>query len=84
MFELGVALAQASDAVRQGQRERPTKEVLIHYVKGIEALRLKMAKSAACDDDATILAVMALIDIAVCARPCQSFVTPGLHSCLCS
>jgi hypothetical protein len=65
MFELMVALASASYAARQGITGGPTRDVLIHYGKGIEALRRKMASAATCDDDATILAVMALLGIAV-------------------
>ena len=65
MFELMVALASASYAARQGHIKEPTRDVLIHYGKGVEALRRKMVKPAGCDDDATILAVMALLGIAV-------------------
>lgn len=65
MFELMVALSRASYDTRQGNCREPTREVLVHYGKGIEALRLKMTKTSTCDDDATILAVMALLGIAV-------------------
>jgi hypothetical protein len=65
MFELMVALSRASFDARQGNTRGPTREVLVHYGKGIEALRLKMARSSTCDDDATILSVMALLGIAV-------------------
>lgn len=65
LFELMVSLAAASHAARRGITRAPTREVLVHYGKGIEALRLKMAKSASSDDDATLLSVMALLGIAV-------------------
>ncbi|OAP59112.1 hypothetical protein AYL99_06410 [Fonsecaea erecta] len=75
MFELMVALAQASfDARRRNTRE-PTREVLVHYGKGVEALRLKMARISTCDDDATILAVMALLGIALMYNDFVSFET---------
>ncbi|KIW86742.1 uncharacterized protein Z519_12655 [Cladophialophora bantiana CBS 173.52] len=75
MFELMVALAQASYEARQGNARGPTREVLVHYGKGVEALRLKMARSSACDDDATILAVMALLGIALIYNDFASFET---------
>ncbi len=65
MFELMVALSRASHDTRLDNSREPTREVLTHYGKGVEALRLKMAKTSTCDDDATILAVMALLGIAV-------------------
>lgn len=65
LFELMVSLAAASHAARRGITRAPTREVLFHHGKGIEALRLKMAKGASFDDDATLLAVMALLGIAV-------------------
>jgi hypothetical protein len=65
MFELMVALAAASHAARRGNAREPTRDVLVHYGKGLEALRLKMNRAAGYDDDATILAVMALLGIAV-------------------
>ncbi|OQV07571.1 Fungal specific transcription factor domain-containing protein isoform 2 [Cladophialophora immunda] len=75
MFELMVALAQASYDARRGNTREPTREVLVHYGKGVEALRLKMARSSACDDDATILAVMALLGIALIYNDFVSFET---------
>ncbi|KIW78322.1 hypothetical protein Z517_08157 [Fonsecaea pedrosoi CBS 271.37] len=75
MFELMVALAQASYEARRGNVREPTREVLIHYGKGIEALRLKMARSPTCDDDATILAIMALLGIALIYNDFVSFET---------
>lgn len=65
MFELLVALAEASHAAGQGNTRGPTRDVLIHYGKGIEALRLKLEKNPACDDDATILSIMALLGLSV-------------------
>ncbi|OCT53722.1 hypothetical protein CLCR_09974 [Cladophialophora carrionii] len=75
MFELMVALSRASFDARQGNAREPTREVLVHYGKGIEALRLRMAKSSACDDDATILSVMALLGIALIYGDFRSFET---------
>ncbi|KIX95828.1 uncharacterized protein Z520_08536 [Fonsecaea multimorphosa CBS 102226] len=75
MFELMVALAQASYDSRRGSAREPSREVLVHYGKGIEALRLKMARISACDDDATILAVMALLGIALIYNDFVSFET---------
>ncbi|ETI28210.1 hypothetical protein G647_00659 [Cladophialophora carrionii CBS 160.54] len=75
MFELMVALSRASFDARQGNARGPTREVLVHYGKGIEALRLRMAKSSACDDDATILSVMALLGIALIYGDFRSFET---------
>jgi hypothetical protein len=65
MFELMVALAAASHAIRLGQSHAPTKEVQVHYGKGVQALRQKLAKPSGYNDDAAVLSVMALIGIAV-------------------
>ncbi|EXJ64278.1 hypothetical protein A1O7_00614 [Cladophialophora yegresii CBS 114405] len=75
MFELMVALSRASFDARQGNAREPAREVLVHYGKGIEALRLKMAKSSTCDDDAAILSVMALLGIALIYGDFRSFET---------
>ncbi|KAJ9607366.1 hypothetical protein H2200_008439 [Cladophialophora chaetospira] len=75
MFELMVALARASYDTRQGLAREPSREVLIHYGKGVEALRLKMARTSTYDDDATILAVMALLGIALIYNDFSSFET---------
>lgn len=65
MFELMVTLAQASRLARQGKGREPTRDVMIHYGKGVEALRMKMGTTSAYADDASILAVMGLLGIAV-------------------
>ena len=69
MFELMVALAQAAHLARQGNRREPTREVSIHYGKGLAALRQKMETGLVVDDDATILTVMLLLGISVGENP---------------
>ncbi|KIX06294.1 uncharacterized protein Z518_04269 [Rhinocladiella mackenziei CBS 650.93] len=75
MFELMVTLAEASHSARLGKGRKPTRDVLIHYGHGLRALRLNMERSAAPDDDATILTVLLLLGIALIYNDFAAFET---------